>query len=899
MKGRIQTGCRRSVFDGIRLISTELAWWRAGWGMKCRLVALGLIFLAAGLCCPRAEAALEDEVRAYEIQDAASPPPKDAILFVGSSSIKGWSNLAASFPNHTVLNRGFGGSQMSDLLEFFGRLVVPYDPPLIVVYEGDNDLAGSKTAQQVFAEYQDFAARVEQRLPDAEIAFIAVKPSPSRVGVMGKMADFNEMLRAFCVQNPRFRFVDVFTPMLNTAGQPRPELFQGDMLHMNAAGYAIWTSLIGPVLQEAPFQPVVNVLIDFGSDGAIVTEADDKANKWNNITQAVGSVLGGRLDALLDTKGQVTALNLEMLAPFAGVNQNGAATSPLYPSQAVSDSLFGNTEEFDGKSNVFPKFQISGLKQDAAYQFTFFASRSGVSDNRETLYTVEGGSLQTDVLDAANNSARVAQVEAMTPGENGSVTISLSPGPGNNNGNHFTYLGAMKIVEMPPPPPVTITQDLADVTVEAFQPAVFSLAAGGKPPFQVQWFRNGELLEGAEGFECIIPEAALALNGSRYSAKVSNATSEAMSREAVLTVVPDATPPALAGASSSDGVVVEVVFSEKLDPESAADPSRFQVRGGLVAAIQAALGADGKTVVLTLEHRVAGENTLGVSGVRDLSGNAIAAGASVSFMAPRRAARTYLFDFGSAGRATAAGGAPDNDPSRVWNNVAGIGQSNTGRLDKVKAVDGYESALSLVMIDRFNGANESGTLDSTLFPANATRDSLFGNTETFSGLSNIYPKFQLVGLEAGRRYDFLFYASRLGVNDNRETLYTLEGAHEGTVILNASNNINTAAVLSGMIPSTEGAVTISLTPAPANNNANHFTYLGVLQVTESAPLDLLPPQFLSTGAAALDWTGHGRLEWSPDLEADSWRPVEPSPEPPYFEPSREIERRFYRLMPRE
>lgn len=862
-------------------------------------MALGLAVLAVGLCSPKAGAALEDEVRAYEIQDAASPPPKEAILFVGSSSIKGWNNLSASFPGHTVLNRGFGGSQMSDLLEFFGRLVVPYDPPLIVVYEGDNDLVGSKTAQQVFTEYQDFATRVEQRLPDAEIAFIAVKPSPSRVGVMGKMAEFNAMLRAFCGQKPRFRYVDVFTPMLNAQGQPRPELFQSDMLHMNAAGYAIWTSLIAPVLEEAPFQPVVNVLFDFGAEGAMMSADKDAANIWNNITPAIGGVLGGRLEAVTGTQGQVTTMSVEILAPFAGANQSGVAASPLYPAEAVNDSLFGNTEEFGGLSNVFPSFRVAGLKQDAAYQFTFFASRSGVTDNRETIYTVKGKDEQTAALDASNNIAKVAQVEAVTPDEEGAITVSLSPGAANNNSNHFTYLGAMKIVEMPPPPPVTITQDLSDVAVEAFQPVVFSVAVSGKPPFQAQWFLNGAPLEGATELEYVIPQASLAMSGSRYSVKVSNATSEAASKEATLTVTPDVTPPVVTGAASDDGTVVELAFSEKLDPESVTNLGQYQVRGGLVGVTHAVLGEDGKTLALTLEHRVSGENALSLSGVRDLSGNAIAPGTAVPFTAPRQAARSYLFDFGAAGRTTTANAAPDNDPARVWNNVASIGLSNTGRLDNLKAADGSASAVSLVMIERFNGANESGTLESALFPANATRDSLFGNTETFNGISNVYPKFQLTGLDAGRRYDFVFYASRMAANDNRETVYTVEGSQAGSVILNAANNINAVAVLSGMAPTMEGILAISLNPAPANNNANHFTYLGVMQVSESAPLDLLAPRWLSTGAAALDWTGVGRLEWSADLSGDSWLPVEPEPEPPYFERKEESGRRYFRLAPRE
>jgi hypothetical protein len=228
----------------------------------------------------------------------------------------------------------------------------------------------------------------------------------------------------------------------------------------------------------------------------------------------------------------------------------------------------------------------------------------------------------------------------------------------------------------------------------------------------------------------------------------------------------------------------------------------------------------------------------------------------------------------------------------AWNNVSNVGVSNSGQLADLVNALGEPTSIGLVMLSRFNGANENGTTASSVFPGNATRDSLFGNTETFSGLSNVFPSFKLTGLHPARRYDFLFYASRLGVGDNRETGYTVTGGTAGFAALNAAANVNTTAAVTGITPTPAGEIGISLAPTPANNNANHFTYLGAMRVREVEPLEFLPP-VVSNGQLRLDWTGQGILEWSTTL-ADPWTPV-PAATPPHVEEIGGTERKFFRL----
>jgi len=216
-----------------------------GWGL-----AAGLAALALQAQPQTASSKWETEIRAFEAADKTNPPPHDAILFVGSSTIRLWKTLAQDFHEFKVVNRGFGGSQIVDSVALAERIIVPCRPRMVVLYAGDNDIAAGKPPEEVFADFKAFVAKVQSALPKARIAFISIKPSPSRWHLVNKIKTANKMIDAFCRQDERLIFVDVFTPMLGTDGQPRPELFLEDRLHMNAAGYALWTELIKPRLKE-------------------------------------------------------------------------------------------------------------------------------------------------------------------------------------------------------------------------------------------------------------------------------------------------------------------------------------------------------------------------------------------------------------------------------------------------------------------------------------------------------------------------------------------------------------------------------------------------------------------------------------------------------------------------
>jgi lysophospholipase L1-like esterase len=219
------------------------------WPMKARLLLA--VTAALPVSCRAADtlhAQWEHEIAAFESADKTNPPPAGAILFVGSSSIRMWKSLAEDFKGFPVINRGFGGSQMVDSVSYADRIVLPYRPRQIVVYAGDNDLAAGKTPGEVLSDFQAFVAKVRHALPETRICYISIKPSPARWKLVERMREANRLIAEYARANEGLAFIDVFTPMLGEDGQPRPELFAADKLHLNQTGYRLWSSSVRPYL---------------------------------------------------------------------------------------------------------------------------------------------------------------------------------------------------------------------------------------------------------------------------------------------------------------------------------------------------------------------------------------------------------------------------------------------------------------------------------------------------------------------------------------------------------------------------------------------------------------------------------------------------------------------------
>lgn len=187
----------------------------------------------------------EKTIQEFEQHDRETPPPKHAIVFIGSSSIRKWTTLAEDFPHHRVLNRGFGGSEMKDSAHFADRIVLPYEPRMIVVYAGGNDINAHKSPEQVFDAFKAFVATVRAKQPDTPIAYISIAGNPKRWAQVEEVKKANLLIERYAKEQPHLVFIDVFHPMLGADGLPQPGIFSPDRLHMNAEGYKLWTKIVG------------------------------------------------------------------------------------------------------------------------------------------------------------------------------------------------------------------------------------------------------------------------------------------------------------------------------------------------------------------------------------------------------------------------------------------------------------------------------------------------------------------------------------------------------------------------------------------------------------------------------------------------------------------------------
>ncbi len=191
----------------------------------------------------------QSEIDAFDILNMEIPL-QGGILFTGSSSIKFWINPAKDFKNPTILNRGFGGSQIIDLIENFDQVILKYHPKKIVIYSGDNDVQEGKSAEIVFGDFCTLYGMIKAKLPNTKIYYIAIKPSLNRWEKVLEMKKANTMINEYLNTKQNGFFVDIFSPMIGTQGKPLEKWFVEDGLHMTKKGYQLWTEILTPFINE-------------------------------------------------------------------------------------------------------------------------------------------------------------------------------------------------------------------------------------------------------------------------------------------------------------------------------------------------------------------------------------------------------------------------------------------------------------------------------------------------------------------------------------------------------------------------------------------------------------------------------------------------------------------------
>ena len=191
----------------------------------------------------------QSEIDAFDVLNGNNPM-QEGILFTGSSSIRFWKDPAKDLNNSSIINRGFGGSQIIDLIENFDQVILKYHPKKIVIYSGDNDIDSGKSAEIVFGDFCTLYGMIKAKLPDTKVFYIAIKPSLNRWSKVIEMKKANTMINEYLNTKTNAAFIDIFSPMIGISGKPSEKWFVEDGLHMSEEGYELWTKIVKPFLEN-------------------------------------------------------------------------------------------------------------------------------------------------------------------------------------------------------------------------------------------------------------------------------------------------------------------------------------------------------------------------------------------------------------------------------------------------------------------------------------------------------------------------------------------------------------------------------------------------------------------------------------------------------------------------
>ncbi len=216
--------------------------------MKLKLSLLFIAFIFGVRVFAQTGFPFADEIRSFKRQDSVSFPPKDGILFIGSSSIRLWGDLEQRFPGEPIIKRGVGGCELWQVVDYYTPYILfPYHPRKIFIYAGENDIAAGKSAEFVFEEFKKLFGMIKTQLPDAGIYFLSIKMSPSRLKYFKAFAAANKLVQNYLAGKPNCKYIDVNSVILKTGtSMPDSSLFRADYLHLNSRGYDRWQQTLAP-----------------------------------------------------------------------------------------------------------------------------------------------------------------------------------------------------------------------------------------------------------------------------------------------------------------------------------------------------------------------------------------------------------------------------------------------------------------------------------------------------------------------------------------------------------------------------------------------------------------------------------------------------------------------------
>jgi lysophospholipase L1-like esterase len=216
------------------------------------LLLIANLAQAQGLTLPQKFAA---QVVAYEAEDRALPPPHNAILFAGDSQFFRWATIRADLPGYTLINRGVDSFQFEHLIQYADQLVLRYQPRLVVLHVGGNDIHNGKTPERVLEDFKTLVAALRARLPRVPIVYSSITPSPGRWEEAPQRRTANRLIREYAATQSGLTFIDLWDALLTADAQPREDLWVADRVHPNHAGYLIRAELTRPALGSPDMNP--------------------------------------------------------------------------------------------------------------------------------------------------------------------------------------------------------------------------------------------------------------------------------------------------------------------------------------------------------------------------------------------------------------------------------------------------------------------------------------------------------------------------------------------------------------------------------------------------------------------------------------------------------------------
>jgi lysophospholipase L1-like esterase len=218
--------------------------------MRFRIIIL-FVLATAGIARAQTGFPFDNEIRDFKHADSVKFPPKNGILFIGSSSIRKWTDLEQRFSDKPIIRRGVGGCTLEQLVDYYTPYILfPYQPKKVFIYAGENDIAAGKTGGFVAEEFTKLWAMLSSKLPKAEVYFMAVKPSPSRAQFLPEVKIANTKIKAFLASKKKGHYIDVASVILKPSTlRPDSSLFEGDLLHLNKTGYDKWQAVLQPYVK--------------------------------------------------------------------------------------------------------------------------------------------------------------------------------------------------------------------------------------------------------------------------------------------------------------------------------------------------------------------------------------------------------------------------------------------------------------------------------------------------------------------------------------------------------------------------------------------------------------------------------------------------------------------------